>query len=121
MHVLNRDEILGADDLKTEKVPVPEWGGFVYIRTMTGEERDSFETDFYGATVKDEDEGTTRRNFRAKLVCRCAVDESGERIFTDADAEALGRKSAPALDRLWPTAKRLNALTQEDEDELVKN
>ena len=120
MKLLNRDEILGADDLKSEKVEVPEWCGFVYIRTMTGEERDAFETDFYGATAEDET-AKTRRNFRAKLVCRCAVDESGGRIFTDADAEVLGRKAAPALDRLWPVAQRLNALTQKDEDELVKN
>ena len=88
---------------------------------MTGEERDAFETDFYGATAEDEDEGTTRRNFRAKLVCRCAVNETGERLFKDSDAEALGRKAAPALDRLWPVAQRLNAMTQKDEDELVKN
>ena len=29
--ILNRDAILGAQDIPTEDIPVPEWGGSVRI------------------------------------------------------------------------------------------
>ena len=34
--MLTRDAILNAADLKTEAVPVPEWGGDVLVRGLTG-------------------------------------------------------------------------------------
>ena len=43
MKLLSRDEILAASDLTKELVEVPEWGGSVYVRAMTGTERDSYE------------------------------------------------------------------------------
>ena len=49
-------------------------------------------------------------NIRAKLVARCMVDDVGDRIFADSDVEALGKKSAQALDRLFGVAMRLSAL-----------
>jgi hypothetical protein len=40
-----RSQILAADDLPREAVAVPEWGGVtVWVRTLTGTERDRFET-----------------------------------------------------------------------------
>ena len=41
---LSREDILKAEDLPTEEVPVPEWGGSVLVRGLTGRERDLFET-----------------------------------------------------------------------------
>ena len=40
---LTRNEILAVDDLQTQKVDVPEWGGSVYVRGLTGSERDALE------------------------------------------------------------------------------
>ncbi len=45
-HALTGEEILGADDLPTEVVPVPEWDGTVIVRTLTGAERDHWTTDY---------------------------------------------------------------------------
>ena len=44
MNILSKDAILAADDLPRETVHVPEWGGDVYVRTMSGTDRDAFET-----------------------------------------------------------------------------
>ena len=44
MPILNKAAILAAEDLKTETVAVPEWGGEVRVRTLTGTERDAFES-----------------------------------------------------------------------------
>ena len=42
MNILSKDAILAADDLPRETVHVPEWGGDVYVRTMSGTDRDAF-------------------------------------------------------------------------------
>ena len=45
---LNREAILAAEDLPRELVEVPEWGGAVYVRALTGAERDQFEASKIG-------------------------------------------------------------------------
>ena len=55
------------------------------------------------------------------LVVICTVDENGDRVFTDEDVEAVGRKSANALDTIVSAARELNAPGEEDVEELSKN
>ena len=40
--MLTREQILQSDDLPRETVPVPEWGGSVRIRTLSGADRDGY-------------------------------------------------------------------------------
>lgn len=117
--ILTRDAILGVADLKTDHVEVPEWGGVVLVRGLTGAERDQFEADSLVGRGKRRE--VNLRNFRARLVARTVVDEQGNRLFTDADVEALARKSASAIARVYDVAARLSGLTDEDVDELVGN
>ena len=100
-----RDRILSADDRKKEAVFVPQWGLSVFVRTLTGAERDDWEA----SIVQQRGKATTYdlRNVRARLVCKCIVDESGKRVFSDHEAEALGEKSAAALDLLDATHARV--------------
>jgi hypothetical protein len=118
MATLTKEEILGAADLPTETVEVPEWGGEVIVTLMTGEARDAFETSVYGLDGKQRD----FTNATAKLVSATVVDEKGRRIFnTPQEVEALGRKSARALNRIATAARRLNAISREDLEEMEKN
>ncbi len=105
---LNRDQILSAVDLKTEDVPVPEWGGTVIVRELTGTERDAYES----SIVKTNGTKVTvdSRNLRAKLVAMSCVDEDGALLFTSDDVVELGKKSAAALDRIVDVAKRLSRI-----------
>lgn len=117
--LLSRDDILSCEDLPRERVHVPEWGGDVEVRGLTGAERDAFEQ-----TVVETRGKNTRvnlRNIRARLVALTVVDERGNRLFADGDVEALGRKSASALNRVFEVAQRLSGLRQEDVDELAGN
>jgi len=114
--MLSKEEILGANDLIREVVNVPEWGGDVYVYTMTGEERDSFEVSIVDGKGK-----TTFLNIRAKLCARTIRDEEGNRIFTDKEIDLLGKKSGIALDRIFDVAKRLNGIGKEEIKELEKN
>lgn len=115
MALLTKIAILSADDLHKELVEVPEWGGEVYIRTMTGTERDAFEV----ALLADGQTGAA--NVRAKLLARCLCDADGGRLFDDRDIAALGKKSASALDRCFSVAQRLNGFTKGDVEELAGN
>lgn len=110
--MLTRDQILGANDRKRETVQVPEWGGEIDVISMSGSARDAWEQSLVvrkGSKVEQ-----NLGNMRARLVAACAVDDQGNRIFTDEDAVALGEKSAIALERVCRVAQRLNGLTDND-------
>jgi hypothetical protein len=113
--LLTRDAILGADDLKTEEVTVPEWGGKVRIRSLTGAERDRFELSVADGKKR------SRENLRARLLALVCVDKEGERIFSQADVEKLGAKNSAPLSRLFDRALRLSAITPADVEELEGN
>src|SRR4051794_20112140 len=115
--MLTKDQILSASDLPTEPVQVPEWGGCVYLRTMSGTERDSFEQGIVDARKS----GTELVNIRARLAVKTVCDQSGTRLFTDDDADALGKKSGKALDRIFEVAQRLNGIGEKDVEELEGN
>lgn len=114
-NILNKDQILQADDKKTEKVEVPEWGGTVIIRTLTGTERDQFEESILSGNKRD------FKGVRAKLVALSIIGENGERLFTFEEAKLLGEKSARALDRVFGVAQRLSGFTNKDVEELAEN
>ena len=114
---LSRDDILKADDLATEEVAVPEWGGSVLVRGMTGRERDEFEM----SSVDQRDGRVNLANTRAKIVIRCVVDEDGKRLFDASDIDLLGAKSGAALDRVFAVASRLSGIGERDVEELAGN
>lgn len=115
--LLSREEILKVDDRQTRTVEVPEWGGAVLVRALSGAERDRYEQSLW------EGKGANRRlnwtNARAKLVAMSVVDEEGKPLFTQRDVEALGAKSAAALDRIFAVAQELSGVSNADVDELI--
>src|SRR5690606_11536223 len=117
--LLTRQEILSIRDIRTEIVFVPEWGGAVKIKAMTGKERDAWETALF--QIDGKDVKMNKENLRAKLVALTVVDEAGQRLFTEADVEALGSKSASALDRIYQASQKLSGLTPDDIKEMEKN
>lgn len=116
---LSRDQILQANDLPLEEISVPEWGGTVYVRGLTGEERDELESSVVHIEGKRKRINTS--NIRAHLASLVICDEAGKKLFTEKDIQALGRKCASALQRVFDAAQRLSGLTEEDLEELGKN
>jgi hypothetical protein len=100
--MLTRDQILGLDDLPREEVAVPEWGGSVYVRALTGGERHEL------SKLLGQGDVTS-----AAIVALFAVDAQGSRLFTEADVEALEAKNGAALDRIVAAALRFNTLTED--------
>lgn len=106
---LSKAKILAADDNKLETVSVPEWGGDVCIKVLTGTDRDAFEEAYSDQKMK---------NFRSRFLVLTLCDEKGERLFTEKEVDELGRKSAVVLARLFDKAWSLNAFRNEDVQEL---
>jgi hypothetical protein len=111
--MLTRDQILSLKaSLPTEEVQVPEWGGSVFVRTLTAAERDRFETLFTRGK---------QANFRALIVAFTACDADGKSLFAEEDAAAIGAMPVKPVQRIFDVAMRLNAITDADVDELEKN
>lgn len=119
MNVLTRDLILSQKKLKMQEVEVPEWEGSVFVRELSGQERDEFEEGVY---LQKGDKTTTNfKNFRARLVVVSTCDAEGNRLFTPDDVEEVGRTSAAALERIYKVAEMLSGFRKKDVDELTKN
>ncbi len=117
--LLKKDQIFAADDIKFEDVDVPEWGGTVRIAMMTAKARDAYEQSMIKVVGKKVEPNTV--NGRAKLIAACAVDESGDLLFTAQEVEKLGTKSSAALERLSHVALTINGMTSEAIEGAVKN
>jgi hypothetical protein len=119
MTILNRKQILAADDLAKEIVAVPEWGGDVYVRGMSGTERDEFEASVVQMKTGQQVQPLNMKNIRAKLASLTICDEAGKRLFSENDIGELGKKSAAALQRIFEVAQRLSGIGEEDVKELA--
>lgn len=107
---LSKKAILAAKDTKLKgPVAVPEWGGDVYFRTISGLERDQFEDAYSEQKMKA---------FRARFLVLTISDENGDRLFGDNEVEDLGKKSSVVINRLFDEAWQHNAFTQEAVDAL---
>ena len=119
MPLLTRDQILGVKDIKTETVEVPEWGGSVLVRSLGAVELDELEQ--MNQEAQGKDERVNLRGVRARLAMLSVVDESGRRVFTQADIEALNRKSGRAVNRIVTKAQELSGVTDKDVKDMAGN
>ncbi|MGE4297039.1 MAG: hypothetical protein AB7E47_03330 [Desulfovibrionaceae bacterium] len=111
-----KQAILNVDDLPREAVEVKAWGVTVYLRPMTGTERDAYE-----AVVFKTDGTMKREDMRAELLVRCLVDASGNRLFGDDEVAALGGKNSAVLCPLFLKAQRINGIGVGSDEEMEKN
>jgi hypothetical protein len=112
---LSRESILGSSDLPIVPVEIPEWGGTVLLRSITAGERDRFEASVNNGKRQD------LENFRARFAVLVLCDEVGNRLFADADAAALAKKSASALQTILSAGMEHNAMRADDVEALEKN
>lgn len=122
--LLTKVDILDAQDVTRVKVEVPEWGGFVYVQTMTADARGVLEDEMVAlqdANGADSETDISYSAMKVLMVMLCVVDESGDRLFSKEDIKALGRKSSVALNKVVSIAMKLNVLTMESQEDLAKN
>jgi hypothetical protein len=119
-NLLDKSKLLEREKLQVEKVEF-ENGDFVYVRQMTGHERDVFERSLY--VMDGNNKPTTKlEDFRAKLAVVTLCDEAGKSLLEPKDFMALSNAmSASKLEKIVNAAQKLNAITEADKEELVKN
>jgi hypothetical protein len=125
MGLLGRKELLTKATPKIEKVDLGN-DDFVYVKQMTGRERDNFEQsllkknkDSKGLVVSVEQ---ATEDFRAKLAVVTVCNAEGKLEFAPNDYAMLSQNMlADQLEKIVNVAQRLNAITQEDKEAIVKN
>lgn len=118
-----REQILGTRREKVQSVTVGGDVGFAYVRRLTAAERDAFEMTRF--TVEGSGRKSTQKidlsNDRGQLLCRALSDENGVRLFTDDDAQELGKLPADLADQLYDAAMLLSGLKKEEGEGEEKN
>jgi hypothetical protein len=99
--LLTAAEVLQAEDADFVDVDVSQWwGGTIRIRALTAKEAITF-------TKLEQQESMIM------VVSRCAIDEDGNRLFTDKQVEKLKTKSFAAFIKIQKAAMKLNGLSTE--------
>lgn len=119
MTVLTKAAILAAQDLRSEEVNVPEWGGSVRVRLLTAAEREEISSIWTQHASSSDD--AKMHLTRDAILLRCTVDEGGKPLFAPEDLPALKQKSAVALARVIDAAMVLNAMAAQSLEDAVKN
>jgi hypothetical protein len=124
MELFSRKSLLSKADFKIEKIEFED--GFLYVRQMSGHERDAFEQ----SLIKEKKDKTGQvvgydrslEDFRAKLAVVTICDEKGENLLLPDDYETLSKHmTAAKLEKIVNVAQRLNSITEQDKEALVKN
>ncbi len=112
MALLNRQQFLSADDKRYKIIELPDLGGEVKIRSMSGED----ELEFEKFKV---DKVTSEWVFWA--ICRYCVDENNSPMFTEQDLEDIKKKSSASLKKIFEAILDLNIINDEKIREEAKN
>lgn len=116
---LTADAIFSAVDMKVEPVDVPEWGGKIYVRRLTGRERDEFEQ-----LMQDRRQGRNALKVQgviAKTVVLAACTAGGTKLFQGKDAEGkLNEKACAPLMRIFDAAMSISGMKEDDIENIVE-
>lgn len=115
---LNREALLKRGALPRKTVTLPVMGEEVLLQGLTGAQRDRFEGE--SVVQKGKHRTTNYVNMRARLVVLGVIHDDGQRVFEDADVEAVGQLPAADLDVMFDGIRALSGMSSEDVDELGK-
>jgi hypothetical protein len=123
--LLNREALLAKDTLEIVKVELNETQ-HVFVRQMTGHERDVFEQSLVRknrdtkGNVVGFDQAT--EDYRAKIAVVTVCNEEGILLFKPNDYALLSKMmSAKKLEAIVKVAQRINAIAEEEKELLAKN
>jgi hypothetical protein len=109
--LLSKDQILKQTDLGHEDFQVPEWGGTVRIKTLSGLEKEDLESKLREKL----------HNIRANWLAATLIDESGKNLFSESDIESLGKTSCAVMDKVFERALERNGVKKDKLEEIEKN
>lgn len=110
---MNRESIEVAADYEIEKVPVPEWCGDVFIRSMDAGDKIDFVTQCDG----DPPEVHLACWLCARMIC----DEKGNRLFTESDMDIFRAKNPDVVQRIGEEIVKLGRISSDAVRDAEKN
>jgi hypothetical protein len=116
---IGRDSFLSQKPTRTREVDIPEWGGIVRVKALSGAERDAIEQKQF-----DQGRRSTRvtvAGFRARLVVFGVIDEEGNRIFNESDLPAINEMDGSVIDRIATAVSELSGYTPAEVERLEGN
>ncbi len=118
--ILDRASFLSPAKRRFKYVALPD-GRTVRIRNLTEAERSSFEGSIL--TSKGDFSLSKIKLQRRRLICLCLVDDEGNRLLTDADADsaAFREMDGAVTGVLYDECRKWCGFDEGDLDELVKN
>lgn len=117
---LSKSQIFSAIDSKIERVAVPEWGGCVYVRSLSAFEVDSWESSLAGDGNPDT-RAKRYANVRAQFCAMAMCTKDGGPFTDPTDVGDLAKKSSAALQRVYKAAKRLSGMGDDLDKAIEKN
>ena len=118
---LSRDDILNANDIQIEELPVPEWGGVICVKTLSADERDKLEASILEMSPNGQPRKMKLDHLRSYIAVLGICNSEGVPVFDLKDVLALGKKSAAALDRVVLRIQQMSAMSPADIESLVSN
>lgn len=115
---LSPSNIENVQDITLVEVEVPEWGGVVYIRSLSGKERDHFDSIYFNQDIPFIEKF---KNARARFLVTVLCNENGEQLLKPEQVEMLGNKNGAVLDRLFEKAQEISGLRKKDIDKMGKD
>lgn len=104
-----REKILAAADLTHEDVDVSEWGVTIRVVSPTVRERARIVSAFMGP------DGTPdlEKMYPALVIATATDPKTGERLFTEDDADALLAKNGRVVERVAQAAMKVAGMTDD--------
>jgi len=97
---LTKNQILAVPDVEVKAFDIPEWGGEVYFREMSGAQLDE-----YDASISEDAKGRKNYELMALLIRMTACDGNGVPLFDKGDEVQLATKNGPVLRRVFNQIK----------------
>ena len=116
---LTREMILEANDVQSEPCEVPEWGGTVYVRVMSGAQRDVFEQ--WAIDRRSNGGQQSIRDLKALMVVLSVVDAEGKPLFELKDLALIQTKNYKAIDRIFQMSDKVNKISDKEIEEIAGN
>ena len=110
---LTLDQIKNADDVKTAVVEIPEWGGEVTVKGMTGRLRSNLEQKISS--------NAPHGDIKMMIVTSCTLNPDGTPMFKSDDRKWLIEKAADPIEKIFEGVCKLSGIHDKAVDEAEGN
>ena len=110
---LTLDQIKNADDVKTLQVDIPEWGGHVTVKGMTGRLRSNLE--------QKVNSNAPHGDVKMMVVLSCTLDDKGDLLFSKDDKKWLVEKAAGPIEKIFESVCKLSGISDSAVDDAEGN